>query len=68
VKKFFGNTEKSHLEERCFLLEQFMLKVYKTEYLLMSEELSLFARHVSIPSYTVVKALMDMTIDSVVFI
>jgi hypothetical protein len=34
-----------------------MIKVYKTEYLLMSEELSLFARHVSIPSYPVAKAL-----------
>jgi hypothetical protein len=34
----------------------------------MSEELSLFARHVSIPSYTVVKALENMTIDPVVFI
>lgn len=32
-KKIFGNTDRSHLEERCFLLEQFLRKVYKIAYL-----------------------------------
>jgi hypothetical protein len=37
-KKFFGNTDKTHLEERCFGLEQFLKKVYRTSYLIGSEE------------------------------
>lgn len=44
-KKFIGNTDKSHIEERCFLLEQFLRKVYKIPYLVSSEEFSIFARH-----------------------
>jgi hypothetical protein len=44
-KKFIGNTDKSHVEERCFLLEQFLRKVYKIPYLVTSEEFSIFARH-----------------------
>jgi hypothetical protein len=43
-KKIFGNTEQSHLEERCFLLEQFLRKVYKIPYLLNSEEFAVFGR------------------------
>lgn len=43
-KKFFGNTEAQHLEERSFLLEQFLKKVYRISYLLQSVELEMFAR------------------------
>jgi PX domain len=43
-KKIFGNTDKEHLEERCFLLEQFLKKVYRINYLVQSEELSVFCR------------------------
>jgi hypothetical protein len=43
-KKLFGNTDSEHIEERCFLLEQFMLKVYSTPYLVDSDELAIFAR------------------------
>ena len=37
-KKFIGNTDKAHIEERCFLLEQFLKKVHMIHYLQMSEE------------------------------
>jgi len=44
-KKFFGNTEKSHVEERRFLLEQFIRKIHNIPYLKNSQEYSVFARH-----------------------
>ena len=47
-KKIFGNTEKLHLEERAFLLEQFLLKVSKISYLSGSDEFHLFARYDSL--------------------
>ena len=43
-KKFFGNTDSEHVEERRFQLEQFMIKVYSTGYLVGSDELKVFAR------------------------
>lgn len=63
-KKFFGNTDLKHLEERCFLLEQFLRKVYKTPYLLISEEFALFARH-SNPVQTLKKAYLTMPEQSI---
>lgn len=63
-KKFFGNTEKSHLEERCFLLEQFLRKVYKISYLVISEELNVFARHMD-PQQKISKALDSLPLQSV---
>lgn len=59
-KKIIGNTDKSHLEERCFLLEQFLRKVYKIPYLLQSDEFLKFARHVVQGENTVKKGLEQM--------
>lgn len=44
-KRYINNTEQAHIEERCFLLEQFMRKVSRLPYLVNSIELHTFARH-----------------------
>ena len=64
-KKIFGNTDKSHLEERCFLLEQFLRKVYKIPYLIQSEEFNKFARHQVQGENSVKKALESLAPQSV---
>ena len=65
AKKIIGNTDAGHLEERAFLLEWFLRKVYKLPYLLASEEYSVFARHESKADISVKKALQNLPDQSV---
>lgn len=64
-KKYIGNTDQSHLEERSFLLEQFLRKIYKLPYLIQSEEFSIFSRHQVQTDYPVKKALEALPPQSV---